>query len=352
MNVPLSPPPRRPVHRTFRRGEVALKFNMHALGLATLALMILTVLVIWATTLGSISIPFGEVIEATLGRGTKETEFAVRTLRLPRVLVAVFTGACLAMSGSIFQGIARNPLVSPDIIGIRSGATLCAVTWMILDIGPSEMLPLAAFIGAIVAAAAVYGFSWKGGISMNRLILVGIGVGAMIGAGSTFMTVKFPIEIARPAIVWTMGSVYASNWNDVVLLVVSLALLCPIAVFLMGSLRTLQFGDSLGRSLGVSLERTRLTLIVVACALPAVAVALAGPIGFVALIVPHMARMIAGPPTGSVLVFTALLGAIMLLGSDVIAQHFLPVSLPVGAITGAVGAPYFLYLLYRTNLRI
>ena len=187
---------------------------------------------------------------------------------------------------------------------------------------------------------------------MNRLILVGIGVGAMIGAGSTFMTVKFPIEIARPAIVWTMGSVYASNWNDVVLLVVSLALLGPIAVFLMGSLRTLQFGDSLGRSLGVSLERTRLTLIVVACALAAVAVALAGPIGFVALIVPHMARMIAGPPTGSVLVFTALLGAIMLLGSDVIAQHFLPVSLPVGAITGAVGAPYFLYLLYRTNLRI
>ena len=118
-----------------------------------------------------------------------------------------------------------------------------------------------------------------------------------------------------------------------------------------GSKHTLQLGDTVSRSLGVPLERTRLALIVVGCALAAVAVALAGPIGFVALIVPHVARMVAGPPTGSVLVFTALVGGMLVLGSDMVAQHALPVTLPVGVVTGAVGAPYFLYLLYRSNLR-
>ena len=345
-------PPQRPGHRTIRRGGVAVRVNMRALGLAAMALGLLVLLMIWAVTLGSFSIPFDEVVRAIFGRGTEDTDMVVRTLRLPRVLVAVLMGACLAMSGTIFQGIARNPLVSPDIIGISSGATLCAVSWMILGIGSLVLLPVAAFAGAVVAAAAVYGLSWKRGIAMNRLILVGIGVGAMISAGTTYMTVKFPIEITRPAIVWAMGSIYASNWSDVRLLVVSLLVLGPIAVILMEALRTLQFGDTVSRSLGVSLEQTRLTLILVGCALAAVSVALAGPIGFVALIVPHMARMIAGPPTGSVLIFTALLGSIMLLGSDIVAQHLLPVTLPVGVVTGAVGAPYFLYLLYRSNLRV
>jgi iron complex transport system permease protein len=165
------------------------------------------------------------------------------------------------------------------------------------------------------------------------------------------MTVRFPIEITRPAIVWSMGSIYAADWRDVKLLAISLAVLAPIAVILMESLRALQFGDTVTRSLGVPLERTRLTLIVVGCLLAAVSVALAGPIGFVALIIPHMARMIAGPPTGSVLIFTALLGAILMLTSDMVAQHALPVTVPVGVVTGAVGAPYFLFLLYRSNQR-
>lgn len=344
-------PPRRPGHRTLRGAGIAVRINTRALGLAGIALAALALLVVWAVTLGSFVIPFGDVFLAMIGRGTEDTEMVVRSLRLPRVLVAVLMGACLAISGTIFQGIARNPLVSPDIIGISSGATLFAVTWMILGIGPAALLPLAAFVGAVVSAGVVYGLSWKHGIAMNRLILVGIGVGAVVSAGSTYMTVKFPIEITRPAIVWSMGSIYASQWDDVALLAVSLAVLGPLAVVLMESLRTLQFGDTVSRSLGVSLERTRLTLIVVGCALAAVSVALAGPIGFVALIVPHMARMIVGPPTGSVLVFTALLGAIMLLASDMVAQHLLPVTLPVGVVTGAVGAPYFLYLLYRSNER-
>ncbi|HYH13534.1 MAG TPA: iron chelate uptake ABC transporter family permease subunit [Thermomicrobiales bacterium] len=344
------PTPQRPGHRTVRAAGIAVRVNIRALKLAAIAAVTLAVLVVWAVTLGSFTIPFQDVILAIFGRGTEDTEMVVRSLRLPRILSAVMVGAALAISGTIFQGIARNPLVSPDIIGINTGATLFAMAAIIFGVG-SALVPAAAFTGALITAVAIYALSWKNGISTNRLILVGIGVGAVVSAGSTYLTVKFPVEIIRPAVVWSMGSFYATTWDDVILLAVSLVVLIPLSIILMESLRTLQFGDVMTRSLGVPLERTRLLLMVVGCALAAISVSLAGPIGFVALIVPHMGRMIAGPATGSVLVFTSLLGSIMLLGSDIVAQHMLPVTLPVGVITGAVGAPYFLYLLYRSNQR-
>ncbi len=343
--------PRPPARRTIRSGGIAVRVNIRVLELTLIAAAVLIALIVWAVTLGSFSIPAQDVVLAILGRGTEDTEMVVRDLRLPRILAAALIGGALAISGTIFQGIARNPLVSPDIIGINTGATLMAMGGIIFGIG-SELVPVAAFVGAVVTAAVIYVLSWKQGISTNRLILVGIGVGAVVSAGSTYLTVKFPVEIVRPAVVWSMGSLYAMSWDDILLIGVVLLVLAPLSVLLMESLRTLQLGDTMTRSLGVPLERTRLLLIVVGCALAAVSVALAGPIGFVALIVPHMARMIAGPPTGSVLVFTAFLGGIMLLASDIVAQHLLPVTLPVGVITGAVGAPYFLYLLYRSNLRM
>lgn len=344
-------PTGRPGHRTVRKAGVAVRINIRALKIAGIAAVVLAVLMVWAVTLGSFVIPFDEVILAVAGRGTEDTEMVVRTLRLPRVIVAVLIGGCLAISGTIFQGIARNPLVSPDIIGINSGATLFAMAGIIFGIG-STLVPVAAFAGAVMAAMSIYALSWKNGISMNRLILVGIGVGAVVSAGSTYLTVKFPIEIVRPAVVWSMGSFYATTWEDVVLLAITLTVLAPVSIILMESLRTLQYGDVMTRSLGIPLERTRLALMLVGCALAAISVALAGPIGFIALIVPHMVRMIVGPPTGSVLVFTTLLGGIMLLASDIVAQHMLPITLPVGVITGAVGAPYFLFLLYRANARM
>lgn len=341
----------RPGHRTVRGGPVAVRVNIRALQLAAIAAVGLAALIIWSVTLGTIEVPYLDVVAAVFGRADDRTELVVRTLRLPRILSAVLVGAALATSGTIFQGIARNPLVSPDIIGINSGATLFAMASMILGAGLGST-PLSAFAGAVTAAFVIYLLSWKRGISTNRLILVGIGVGAVINAGVTYLTVAFPVEVIRPAVVWSMGSFYATNWHDVRILTATVVLLLPLSMILMDSLQTLQFGDVMTRSLGVSLERTRLTLILVGCALAAVCVSLAGPIGFIALIVPHMARMIAGPPTASVLLFTALLGSILLLLSDIVAQHALPVSLPVGIITGAVGAPYFLFLLYRSNRRI
>ncbi|MDZ7727006.1 MAG: iron ABC transporter permease [Dehalococcoidia bacterium] len=255
------------------------------------------------------------------------------------------------MSGAIFQGLVRNPLVSPDIIGINAGATLAAVWWIVTGQPPS-LLPLAAFGGATGTAVAIYAFTWRNGISGNRLILVGIGVAAILTAGTTFLMVRYPIEQVSSAVHWSSGTVYGSNWEDVRVLAAALVVLAPLAAILMWPLRVLQFGDDMASGLGMNVEVTRLGLLLTGCALASVAVAIAGPVGFVALMVPHVARMLAGPITGGVILFAALLGSMLVLGADMVAQHALPVSLPVGVITAAVGAPYFLFLLYRSNVRL
>ncbi len=333
---------------TVRTSHVSQRFDLRVIGLIIVAAAVLVGLMLWSVTLGSVQLSLREVYEASLGRGDDRTLLVVQSLRWPRTLTAVTLGIALACSGTLFQGIARNPLVSPDIIGINAGATMVAVTWLVL-FSTTDGLPIATFVGALLSAALIYGLSWRGGVSPNRLILVGIGVSAMTAAVTAYMMVVFPIERTRPAIVWTMGSIYGSNWHDVRLATIFILVVLPVAVMLMHPLRSMLLGDLVTRSLGVPLERTRLTIILLGCALASIAVAIAGPIGFIALMVPHMARMIAGPASGSVLIFTGLLGGIVLLLSDVLSQHFLPVTLPVGVVTSAVGAPYFLYLLYRSN---
>lgn len=344
-------PGRKPGHVTVRNRWFQVRLNYRVLAMCLIATAVLAVLVIWAMTLGSYHIAFFDVVKSIANNGDEQQNFIVRTLRLPRVFSALLVGAVLAMSGAIFQGLVRNALVSPDIIGINTGASLMAVIWIAYGLA-YNLLVLAAFLGAIVTAALIYILSWKGGIVPSRLILVGIGFGAFLSAGTTWVTLQFPIEQIRPAIVWTMGSVYGSTWGDVRLVGFSLLLLGPAAVILMWYLRILQLGDDIGRGLGMHLELTRLALIVVGCGLAAVAVSIAGPIGFVALMVPHVARMLAGPISSSVMLFTGLLGAIFLLFADVVSQHYLPVTLPVGVVTSAIGAPYFLYLLYKSNARV
>lgn len=356
--MPVAAPPRQrlgqsrfPQRVTLRAGAVAFRFEPRILLYTLAAMLVVFLLGLWAVTLGSYSMPVTEAFAAIRGRGAEDQVFVVQTLRLPRIVCAVLIGAVLAMAGAIFQGVVRNPLVSPDIIGIDTGASLFAVFWIVTG-QPGALLPIAAFAGAVLTAAIIYTLTWKGGVDTDRLILVGIGVGAAVAAGITFFTVRYPVEIVRPAEFWLMGSLTGSNWRDVVTLLIAALILTPIAIILARPLRTLQLGDDITRGLGIPLERVRLGLIVVGCGLAAVAVAVAGPIAFVALMVPHVARMLTGPVSGGVLLFTGALGAIFLLGADMIAQHSLPVTLPVGSITAAVGAPYFLFLLYRSHTRL
>lgn len=348
---PLRQGHQKPGHITIRNRYIAVRINVRVLAMCLVTVVAGTAIAVLGMMLGSYHLSFMDVTRAVFGEGDSKALFVVRDLRLPRVLVTILIGSILAMSGGIFQGLVRNPLVSPDIIGINTGASLMAVFWIAYG-QPMRYLPLAAFAGAVVAAAIIYAVSWKGGIVPSRLILVGIGVGAFVSAATTWVTLQFPIEKIRPAIVWTMGSVYGSTWGDVRLLLISVIVLGPLGVILMWYLRVLQLGDDIGRGLGMHLELTRFALILVGCGLSAVAVSVAGPIGFVALMIPHAARMLAGPLSGSTLIFTGLLGASYLLGADIVAQHALPVTMPVGVITSALGAPYFLYLLYNSNARV
>lgn len=342
---------RKPRQRMIRTRFFSARLNVQVLSFAVIALALLAILATWAMTLGSYSIPFADVGRALLGEGSADEQFIVRTLRLPRVITAMLIGAALAMSGAIFQGLVRNALVSPDIIGIETGASMIAVFWIVSG-QSSALLPMAAFLGALLTAVVIYLLSWKGGIAPNRLILVGIGIGAMLAAITTFLTVRYPVEVVRPAVVWQMGSLYGSNWGEVKVLAAAVAVLAPMAIVLTWPLRTMQLGDDVTRGLGLPLERNRLAMIGIGCALCGVATAMAGPIGFVALMVPHAARMLAGPLSGSVMLFSAVLGGCFLLVADIVAQHFLPVPLPTGVVTAAVGAPYFLFLLYRFNTRL
>ena len=286
--------------------------------------------------------------EAFWARGG-EFDFIVNTLRFPRVTVAILAGMCLGMSGAIFQALINNPLVSPDIIGVNTGAAVFAV--LILATGKNiGLLPVAAFCGALGAAAIIYLLAWKRGVSGSRLVLVGVGVQALLGAVITFITVRFPIERIAAAARWQAGSLFGVSWEDARTLTIGLLLLTPAAFVLTQRLRLLQLGDEAAAGLGIHVERDRLALIAVASGLAAVAVAVIGPLGFVALLVPHMVRLMVGQLTGGTLLLTAVVGGAFLLSADLIAQRlFAPTSLPAGVVTGAIGGPYFLFLLARYN---
>ncbi|MEM8926483.1 MAG: iron ABC transporter permease [Actinomycetota bacterium] len=321
-----------------RVGWLGLGSTVAVLSLMTIGLIV-----------GDFPIPAVDALATAIWDRGGEYDFVVNSLRFPRITVAVLAGMCLAASGAIFQGLIGNPLVSPDIIGINSGAALCAV--FILAVGADiTLLPYAAFAGATVTAITIYVLAWRRGVSAARLVLVGIGINAVLQAGITYIQVRFPIERIIAAARWQAGTLFGATWSDARTLAIGLVVLGPLAFFLTRRLRLLQMGDDTAAALGLRVERERLALIVVGSALAALAVSVVGPLGFVALLVPHLARLLAGPLTGGVLLLTAILGGVFLLGADLIAQRmFAPTVLPAGVVTGALGGPYFLLLLMRYN---
>lgn len=338
-------------HRVVRVRGVSARVRPRVIVVGAVTGAVALSLAAWTMTLGDFPVPLWQVIATTLGLGTGEHDFVVRTLRLPRTLAAAGVGLALGASGAVFQGLVRNPLVAPDIIGVMTGASVAAVA-LIVTGGPTALLPVAAFAGAVLTAGLVYALTWRGGVTGNRLVLVGIGINAIMAALTTFLIVRFPIERVAPAVLWQTGTLYGRGWHHVAWIGIGLAVLLPATLALMPRLRAIQLGDDTAAALGTPVEWSRAGLLVAGAGLAAVAVAVAGPVAFVALMVPHVARMLLGPLTGGVLAVAAVIGAVVVLASDLIAQHaFSPVSLPVGVVTAAVGAPYFLYLLYHTNAR-
>jgi iron complex transport system permease protein len=296
-------------------------------------------------------IPVVDVVPSIFGQGEPPENFVVQELRLPRVACGVLVGVALAASGAVFQSLASNALASPDVIGIEAGASTAAVLMIVVVAGSPVSLSLAALAGALGTAGAIYALSYRRGISGYRLILVGIGIGATLSSVTSYLLTRAEIDEVQRAVVWLTGSLNGRTWGQVTLLASTIGALLPALVALTRGLRALQLGDDAARGIGVRVEPVRAALLVAAVGLAGFAVAAAGPILFVAFVSAPIARRMVG--SGDVaLLSAALVGALLLTVSDVVAREaFGSVQLPVGVITGILGAPYLLWLLARTNER-
>lgn len=336
------------VLRSHRLGA-STRVHGRAIWVTLVVLGVTMVVFAWSLSVGDFPIPITDVLASLVGAGSDDADFIVRTLRLPRGLTALLVGASFGLSGAIFQRIARNPLASPDIIGINAGAAAAAVFTIVVLGGSSVEITFGALAGAVVTAALIYALAYKKGVTGYRLVLVGIGITAMLGSVTSYLMTRAEIFDAQRATVWLTGSLNARGWEHVRPLVVVLAVLVPIAVGLARHLRMLELGDDAAKGLGTRVEGSRSALLLVGVALAAVSTASAGPVAFVALAAPQVARRLVGGRSLA-LVPAAACGALLMVSADLVARRlFAPIELPVGVFTAVLGAPYLLYLLARAN---
>lgn len=303
----------------------------------------------WSLALGDFPIPIGDVLATLAGGGSDDSHLIVGSLRLPRAAAGVLVGAGFGLSGAIFQRVVRNPLASPDIIGVTAGAAASAV-FMIVVVGATSMqITLGALAGATIASLGMYLLAYRRGVSGYRLVLVGIGITAVLTSVTQYLLTRAEIFEAQRAVVWLTGSLNGRGWEHVRPMALALVVLVPVALGLARHLRVLELGDETARGLGARVEALRAALLLTGVALAAVGTAAAGPIGFVALVSPQIARRLVGERSLALMPATAC-GALVVITADLVGRRvFAPTELPVGVITAVVGAPYLLYLLARAN---
>jgi iron complex transport system permease protein len=295
---------------------------------------------------GDFALPPGEVIATLLGGGDPASEFIVETLRMPRVLTALLVGGAFGIAGAIFQSISRNPLGSPDVIGFTAGSVTGATLVILLVDGTTLHIALGAVAGGLLTAAVVYLLALSGGVQGYRLVLVGIGIAAGLQAVNAALIARATRQDAFEAAHWMIGSVNGRGWEHVWPVAAALAVLVPAALVLARPMALLEMGDDAARALGVNAERSRLALVLVGVGLTAVATASTGPIAFVALAAPQIARRLTRSAEPG-LIAAAAMGALLLAASDLAAQRLLSVDLPVGVVTAGLGGAYLAWLLTR-----
>jgi ABC-type enterobactin transport system permease subunit len=335
---------------TIRVGPASAIVRWRHLAVPLAAAAVLVLLSAASLGRGDFPIGLGDVLRTLAGLGEKTQEFIVLELRAPRIVVGLLVGLALGVAGALFQTFARNPLASPDVLGITQGASVGAVAAIVLTGGGAIGVPLAALAGALVTGALLFVLTWRAGIDGYRLVLVGIALWSVMAALIDWLLTHAEIYDAAAAYVWITGSLNARTWDHAVPLVLSVAVLIPLALAAGRVLGVLQFGDDTARGLGVRLPLAQSAVVLIAVALVATSVAAAGPISFVALVVPQIAVRLTGgsrPP----LLASGLLGAVLVVGADLTTRTVLPQALPVGILTAAIGAPYLLWLLVRGRRR-
>lgn len=329
------------------RTRGGLSFRLDVRTAVVVAVLLVAALVASVVLIGTgdFYIPAADVIRTLLGNGDAGQEFIINDLRLPRVFVGLLVGAALGLGGAIFQSISRNPLGSPDILGLGQGSTAGALIMIVLFQGSAVQVAGGALVGGLVTGFAIYVLAWKRGVHGFRFVLVGIGVSAFVTAINGYLLTKADIVDAARAVVWMTGSLNGRDWDQVWPLLILCAILVPLVMTYARPLRMLEMGDDVGYALGVPVERTRLVLMGSAVLLVAAATAAAGPVSFVALTAPQLARRLTRSP-GPNLLPAMFMGATLLIVADWASQRaFGADQLPVGVVTGVLGGIYLLWLL-------
>ncbi|MEM8571056.1 MAG: iron ABC transporter permease [Pseudomonadota bacterium] len=277
------------------------------------------------------------------------TAMIVSDVRLPRAVLAALVGIALAVAGTITQAVMRNPLAEPGLLGINAGAALAALIVLVwIPNVRASWLPWAASGGALIMASLIYALSWRGGASSNRIILIGIGLSALAGAGANFISAFGDVQAVQRAMVWLSGSLQDSRWVRAE--VTALWLFLPVLLVWASAreLDLLAYGDDTGRSLGQRVEVSRALMIFACTLISGAAVAAAGLIAFVGLIAPHLARRFTGPGHAEVLPLAAMIGACLVLAADTLGRTIIaPAQLPAGLVAALIGAPFFGYLIWK-----
>ncbi|MER6506855.1 iron chelate uptake ABC transporter family permease subunit [Nonomuraea sp. NPDC001636] len=340
-----------------RLGALSWRLRPRAVAVGVTGLALLVVLMALNMRIGDLPMSLAEVLQGTFDVNSP-AHFVIMELRLPRALTGALVGAALALSGAIIQSIARNPLASPEILGVTTGASVTVVAGVVASGsvygGTSGLLadlgiPALALLGGLLGASVVYGLAWRRGLDGYRLVLVGIGVAAVFTNVKFWLLTVGDVNDTGRAMVWISGSLNGRGWEHVVPVALALAVLVPATLLGTRSLDALRFGDDVVTALGVRVNAARALLILAAVLLAAVATASAGPIAFVALAAPQIALRLARsarPP----LLCSAVTGAVLTAGADLIARTvFSPIELPVGIVTAVLGAPYLIHLIWRAR---
>ncbi|GAB7053099.1 FecCD family ABC transporter permease [Catenuloplanes indicus] len=327
-----------PVRSAFR--VVPLRSFWVTLGMAVMLLVAAG----FTLTTGDFAVPIGDVVTAIVGQAPPAAEFVVNTLRLPRLLVAILAGAGLGTAGAVMQSLSRNPLGSPDMIGFSMGAATGGVTAILLTASGTVGTSIGAAAGGFATALVILLLVGRHGLNGYRLVLVGVGISTVLMAVNGYMLTRAVLNDAQRAVAWQVGNLSGRNWEHVTLMVIAVAVLVPVILAFNRRMSMLELGDDTATALGVGVFATRLVPLLASIGLVAAAISMAGPIPFVALAGPHLARRLTRHPGPNVLP-AAVMGALLTVASDFAAQHALPVQLPVGIVTSVIGGVYLVALL-------
>ncbi|MCF3963882.1 iron chelate uptake ABC transporter family permease subunit [Streptomyces fuscigenes] len=332
-----------------RRGRGSFLLHRRSASAVLGLLVALALICVAYLSVGDSFVSPGRVVAVVFGGGTGADQLIVGTLREPRLVLGLLVGPAFGISGALVQTVARNPLASPDIIGISQGAGVVTVGALTFGVTSYTLLPYLSILGGLTAAALVYVFAWRGGLHATRFVLIGIGFSIALKSVITLLMTKGDVLVAQQAQVWMTGSLNGRGYDEAAPMAIALAVLTPAVLWAAYAQRTVSMDDDTATALGIRLNRVRLGLVLIGVVLASVATGAAGPVDFVALMAPQIARRMTG--TAQIpLLTSALTGAVVVVLGDLLAKTlFSPTELPVGVLTAAVGAPYLIWLLIRRS---